>query len=179
MSCYPGSLFTASRTVGIVGIGCNSDTNIFIEASLIILGTSSTVIEVDIYIDDEKEALSPKTSISLDQYTTLSFSLTKQLQSGPHTIKLLAKGASELTGLIAYVWGQDITSEEPEYSDEFTYIINADNNKATITGYIGDNLYVMIPEQLGGASVDTIGHSSFAGLDIKAVYIPDGVATIE
>ena len=179
LSCYPGSLFTASRTIGLARIGCNSDTNIFLEATLIISGTSTAVIEVDIYIDDEKETLSPKASISLDQYTTLSFSLTKQLQSGPHTIKLLAKGASELTGLIAYVWGQDITSEEPDYSDEFTYIIDVDNNKATITGYIGDNLYVMIPEQLGGATVDTIGHSSFAGLDIKAVYIPDGITTIE
>lgn len=58
----------------------------------------------------------------------------------------------------------------------FTYTVN--NGEATITKGL-DIGAIVIPEELGGYPVTTIGENSFAANDITSVVIPDSVTTIE
>lgn len=174
---YSGYVFPTARTIARSRIGCTSDTDVFIEANFVFLGSESCTLHTDIYIDDAKERFAPKAQLSDDEYTTISFSIHKQLESGVHSIAITAAGASELMSISSYAWGHDIKSEELEYSSDFTYVII--EGKATIREYIGDSLYVETPEKLGGAPVDVIGNAAFAYSDVTAVYIPEGVTRIE
>lgn len=63
-------------------------------------------------------------------------------------------------------------------SEGFTYEVQ--NGKATITGYTGDNLYVLeIPSTIDGYPVVEIGASAFfSHHGIVYLYIPEGVETI-
>ena len=58
----------------------------------------------------------------------------------------------------------------------FKYTVN--NGEATITKCLVTGT-VVIPEELGGYPVTTIGENSFAMGDLKSVVIPDSVTTIE
>ena len=63
---------------------------------------------------------------------------------------------------------------------DYIYVVN--NGEATITGYEGNvyNTLVLIPSQLGGYPVTSIGAGAFntTGLSRATVVIPEGVTTI-
>lgn len=174
---YTGALFAAERTVARARLSCKDDTTAFIECHLTILGTSTTNISVAVYIDGIKQSIEPKTSVSKGRYTTLTLSLDKALRGGVHTVRFAASGASELTEVTGYIWGQDIKAEPLIYSSDYTYTIADD--AATVTGYTGSGTHIEIPEQLGGADVSAIGGIAFAdNTTITTAYIPDGVQEI-
>ncbi|MGN1307516.1 MAG: leucine-rich repeat protein [Faecousia sp.] len=50
---------------------------------------------------------------------------------------------------------------------------------AVITKYIGSDLEVVIPDEIEGRPVTTIGEDAFHGYDFESVYIPDSVLVIE
>ena len=52
-------------------------------------------------------------------------------------------------------------------------------NEVKITAYLGGDDIVVIPEQIGEASVVALGQTAFAGLPVRAVYVPDSVRAIE
>ena len=67
--------------------------------------------------------------------------------------------------------GEDVTD------DGFKYSVK--DNKATITGYVGDGEVLSIPEKIDDADVVEISDSAFQDQDfVKEVVIPEGVQEI-
>jgi len=60
---------------------------------------------------------------------------------------------------------------------EFEYRI--EDGGAVITGYLGYDKRVVIPDEIDGVPVRTIGLMAFTFSDITGVVIPEGVRTIE
>ena len=52
------------------------------------------------------------------------------------------------------------------------------NNEATVTGYIGDDLEIVIPSSIDGYRVTAISDNAFEDSSLKSVVIPDGVKKI-
>lgn len=174
---YIGALFPTARTVARTRFSNVTRVNAFLECSLTILGTDSSSVKVSVYVDDELQTIAPQSSAVKGRYTTISFTLTMPLSSGNHTVRVTALGVSELTKVSGCVWGQNINSQPLLYSDEYTYTIA--DNKATCTGYTGEDTTIEIPEVLGGADTDVIAKPAFSEDGFICAYIPEGVTTIE
>ena len=70
----------------------------------------------------------------------------------------------------------DTGATDKSDSPGFKYVVNG--NKATITGYVGEQTNLVIPATVDGYKVVAIDDSAFEGLHIKSVIISDGVETI-
>ena len=68
------------------------------------------------------------------------------------------------------------TEPEPAYS-KFLYEIK--DGKATITGYTGNETYIVIPSFIDGYEVYSVGESAFSSSEITTVIISDGVKEID
>lgn len=88
------------------------------------------------------------------------------------------RGNADIADIQAFVWGQDITGESPEITDENDYTYTTNNGITTVTGYIGKSLYPQIPDDLGNGKTLYIDKNSFSDSEIESVYIPDGVTEI-
>ncbi|PID64543.1 MAG: hypothetical protein CR963_00385, partial [Gammaproteobacteria bacterium] len=66
---------------------------------------------------------------------------------------------------------------EPQPLPDYEYELNGTGN-ATITAYNGAEKAIVIPAQLDGHAVMSIGDNAFAGKSLTAVTIPDSVTTI-
>lgn len=53
------------------------------------------------------------------------------------------------------------------------------DNEVKITKYVGADNIVVIPDEIGGASVVALGEAAFANATVRAVYVPDSVRSIE
>lgn len=108
---------------------------------------------------------------------TLSFTLPFTADGGVHDIRIRLSGNGELTAVQGAVWGQNITAQDLTYT-EWEYEIEDDS--VVITGYSGTDTVIEIPPELGGKQVVKIADGTFTeNDDIIAVYIPDGIETIE
>ena len=58
----------------------------------------------------------------------------------------------------------------------FQYTVEA--QRAKITGYVGDEIDLVIPSSIDGYEVFAIGDSAFAGTKIRSVIVSDGVESI-
>lgn len=67
--------------------------------------------------------------------------------------------------------------EKAADSSDFTY--KTAGRGLTITGYSGDDEYLVIPEKIEGRSVTTLAADAFNGSTFTEVYIPRTVTTIE
>ena len=78
--------------------------------------------------------------------------------------------------------GTDTSSSSPEDSDSnnaashFTY--TTEGNKATITGYIGNDEELTVPSYIDGYKVEKIADSSFKSKYLKKVTISNGIKKI-
>lgn len=61
--------------------------------------------------------------------------------------------------------------------EDFTY--EFEDGEAIITGYIGTDLEIVVPDTIEERPVTTIGNEAFIGYDMKSIYIPSSVTTIE
>lgn len=64
-----------------------------------------------------------------------------------------------------------------EYSDFDSVLIN-NGTEVAITGYIGNDTNIEIPEMIGGLPVTTINASAFDNMSIESVHIPAGITKI-
>ena len=87
-------------------------------------------------------------------------------------------GNADIADIQAFVWGQEVTEESPEITNENDYIYTVDNGLTTVVGYVGKSLYPQIPDDLGGGKTRYNGKNSFTDSEIESVYIPDGVTEI-
>ena len=70
-----------------------------------------------------------------------------------------------------------VAFEGAEYS-EFDSVLIENNTQVAITGYIGSDTDIVIPETIGGLPVTTINASAFNGRNFNSVYLHDGITTI-
>lgn len=73
------------------------------------------------------------------------------------------------------------TTSEPEENKYFLYTVQG--SRATITGYNGDSTNIVIPDKIGGKTVQAIGDAAFQeavddAVKIETVVIPDTVERI-
>lgn len=69
-----------------------------------------------------------------------------------------------------------VYDEETLFENNFIYEFEGDS--IIITGYVGDEQYVVIPEEVYGVSVEEIDDFAFSGTDVISVIIPEGVTCI-
>ena len=70
----------------------------------------------------------------------------------------------------------DVSTEE----DDFEYEIDEDTNTATITGYKGEDIKVVVPSEIGEnkAKVTRIASDAFAYTKIEEIIMPDSIVSI-
>ena len=71
----------------------------------------------------------------------------------------------------------EATPDEATPAEYFTYTI--ENGACTITGYTGSDTEVVIPEEIEGAAVVSIGERAFIDSNLVSVEIPASVTTIQ
>jgi regulator of replication initiation timing len=71
----------------------------------------------------------------------------------------------------------ETTKQETELSPKFIYKVN--DGKATITGYTGNESYIVIPSIIDGYEVEAVGDSAFHSSKITTVIISEGVKKID
>ena len=82
-----------------------------------------------------------------------------------------------VTALLAVAVPLDARAENVDATGNFSY--EEYNGKATITGYLGDDAEVVIPEKIDGLVVDSIGAEAFRGNEhITSVTMPDTIEAI-
>lgn len=84
------------------------------------------------------------------------------------------------TDLAPYEEGLDslFATSTPSPAEDFTFEVS-DAMTATVTGYVGGNTVVVIPDTLDGAAVTAISSGAFKDkTTVKAISVPDTVTTI-
>ena len=82
-----------------------------------------------------------------------------------------------VTALFAVAVPLDARAENVDATGSFSY--EEYDGKATITGYLGDDAEVVIPEKIDGLVVDSIGTEAFRGNEhITSVTMPDTIEAI-
>lgn len=66
----------------------------------------------------------------------------------------------------------------PESAARFLYSVDEDN-KATITGYTGDDNHVVVPSAIDGYTVTKIAENAFSSKSLKSVIITNGISRID
>lgn len=171
---YCGEIFT-ERTIAKGTFSCIRETWIFIDCTMI--ATGNELLTAAIKINGIQQDLQPK--INLNGYETLHFTLPVKISGGKHNIEILANGTAEIEQIQAIVWGQEVTAETPEITEDSDYTYTVRDNLTTVTGYTGVSLYPSIPDDLGGGKTAVIGYGAFSGTKIENCYIPDGVTEIK
>lgn len=69
------------------------------------------------------------------------------------------------------------TTPTPSRVSKFLYEVN--EGKATITGYTGDETYIVIPSFIDGYAVESIGENAFVSSKITTVIISEGVKRVD
>ena len=69
------------------------------------------------------------------------------------------------------------TPTTPQKVSKFLYEING--GKATITGYTGDETYIVIPSFIDGYAVEAIGENAFLSSEVTTVVISEGVKKVD
>ena len=72
---------------------------------------------------------------------------------------------------------QESVTTPPPKASKFLYEIN--EGKATITGYTGDETYIVIPSFIDGYAVEAIGENAFLSSKITTVVISEGVKKVD
>lgn len=69
--------------------------------------------------------------------------------------------------------------KETAKTAESDFKVTVENGEATVTEYVGKSDIVVIPDTVGDAKVSGIAASAFSGKNVRALYIPDSVVSIE
>lgn len=171
---YCGEIFT-ERTIAKGTFSCVRETWIFIDCTIIVTGNE--LLTATIKINGIQQDLQPK--INLNGYETLHFTLPVKISGGKNNIEILANSTAEIEQIQAVVWGQEVTAETPDITEDSDYTYTVEDNLTTVTGYKGVSLYPSIPDDLGSCKTSYIGYGAFKKTKIENCYIPDGVTEIK
>jgi len=167
--------FTAVRGA----YSCRSDTTVFTACTFVFLGTETSTVTASLTVDGVQHSLQPRVTLHENEYTTLNFQVSETMSGGTHSVEIVLTGNGEIESADAYVWGQNVTDESPEHTEDEDYTYTVTDGLTTVTGYRGQSKYPNIPTILGGGRTTIIGNTAFSDSLITAVYIPDGVTEIQ
>lgn len=174
-----GSLTANGAVLGYCYVEANQDINAALNFNAIVLGSTSSDISFEIYINNVKYDYEPIVTSHEGEYDHISFSLQIDLATDLNTIIIRGVGTGAITNVRGYIEGKDITVypvyEETSASD---YSYSKDIDSVIIESFRGNSLYPSIPEEIENLNVTILNGASFYSSDIKAVYIPNGVETI-
>ena len=178
LSKYPGAVsgeFTAARG----GYSCKVQSCCFINAGITLLADEDCVFGAKVWHDGVAQEFWPQMTVRAGEYGTLNITVPVTADPGTHTVEVAVRGEGTVTDISAYIWGQELTAESPQYTSDSDYTYTVSGGKATVTGYVGSSLFPDIPSKLGGGATSVIGAEAFTDSEITSVYIPEGVTEIQ
>lgn len=179
-SKMPGEVFTQERVVSRINFRCKERTPCLLFFNATVLGSTAGDLNIKIYIDDIISDFNSITTLNLNEYRTVSFSLPEIFSSGEHHVKITACGSGNFTSINSYVMGHSIEHYEYyEPTNENDYIFRSDENECGIIYYTGESKCPEITAMLQGKPVTKLYATAFNYSDITNVYIPEGVEEIE
>ena len=178
LECFCGDFFGEEYLSAKGAFSCRDGTTVFISCTMIFLGTEENIVSVNISLDEEILTLNPKAALHEDEYSTVSFQISETVSGGTHQVKIAFSGNGNLENMTAFVWGQNVTEESPQRTEDDEYTYTVSNGKTTVTGYHGTKLYPQIPSVLGGGVTTILAETSFTNSQIEGVYIPNDVTEI-
>ena len=173
---YIGEVFSTERFVAETGFSSTRETWVFLDCTLILSGDG--LVSTSVWLNGIAQTLRPKITLHDGEFSTLHFSFTTKISGGRHNIRIGVRGNADISDIQAFLWGQEITAEAPEFTGDSDYLYTTNNGDTTITEYIGKSVFPCIPDNLGGGKTKIIGRNSFSESKIERVYIPDGVTEI-
>lgn len=173
---YTGEVFGTERFVAQTGFSSRRETWAFVDCTLILSGDG--LVSASVWLNGIAQTLRPKITLHNGETSTLHFSFTTKISGGRHQIQIGLRGQADISDIQAFLWGQDIVAETPEFTDGSDYIYTKSNSLTTVTGYIGKSIFPSIPDDLGGGKTVCIEKSAFSESEIESVYIPNGVTEI-
>lgn len=171
-------LYEAERTVASGSYSVKDQSCCFIVAQLTMLADEDCTSGIVVYHDNIAQDYSPILTLHEDEYQTVSINIPIDASTGTHTVRVSAYGKAVVTAIQAYIWGQELHEESPQYTSDSDYTYTVTDGITTVTGYIGSSLYPEIPATLGGGATTIIDDHAFIDAEITAVYIPEGVTEI-
>ena len=177
LSKYPGAVsgeFTAARG----GYSCKVQSCCFINAGITLLADEDCVFGAKVLHDGVAQEFWPQMTVRAGEYGTLHFTVPVTADPGTHTVEVSVRGEGTVTDISAYIWGQELTAESPQYTSDSDYTYTVSGGKATVTGYVGSSLFPDIPARLGGGVTTVIDKGAFSDAAVTAAYIPEGVTEI-
>lgn len=179
LETYTGELVVEDKKIAWGSFSTPKATACLLSASITLTASENVPVTFIVTVDDDTHDYVPMQYVTAEQAVTLSFTLPLQLNAGTHKVIITATGSAEITGITAFVYGQELTDKVADYTDSKDYRYTVSENKAAITKYIGTKLQPEIPRILGGAQTVVIGSGAFADTEVTAVYIPDGIIEIQ
>lgn len=171
-------LYEAERVVASGGYSVKAQSCCFAVVQLTLLAEEDSTAGIVVYHDNIAQDYSPILTLHEGEYQTISVSIPIDASTGTHTVRVSAYGKAVVTAIQAYIWGQELHAESPQYTSDSDYTYTVSNGITTVTGYIGSSLYPEIPATLGGGATTIIDDHAFIDAEITAVYIPEGVTEI-
>ncbi|MCM1009154.1 MAG: hypothetical protein NC485_14795 [Ruminococcus flavefaciens] len=176
-SNMPGEVFQQERVVSRINFRCKERTPCLLFFNATVFGSTSGDLNIKIYIDDIISDFNSITTLNLNEYRTVSFSLPEIFSSGEHHVKITACGFGSFLSMSNCISGYGLT--ESEYSCENDYIFKINDDSVEIIYYIGNELFPEIPTKIQGKPVTKLLATAFNYSDVTNVYIPEGVEEIE
>ncbi|MCM1271853.1 MAG: hypothetical protein NC247_14720 [Ruminococcus flavefaciens] len=176
-SKMPGEVFTQERVVSRINFRCTEHTPCLLFFNASVLGSTAGDLNIKIYIDDIISDFTSITTLNLNEYRTVSFSLPEFFSSGEHHVKITACGSGNFCAVSSCILGCGLT--ESEYVCENDYIFKVNDDSVEIIYYIGNELFPEIPTKIQGKPVIKLLATAFNYSDITNIYIPEGVEEIE
>ena len=174
-----GEVFTEDREISRINLTSNEQSESLLVFNATAFGSNHGNLTIKIYINEIEYNFISITTLSANEYRTISFSLPVTLNPGIYKITIKACGSGNLSAINSYIAGHDIDEYEYyEETNENDFIFKIDNDKCSIIYYTGKSSCPKIPTEIQGVPVTKLYETAFNYSNITNVYIPDGVKEI-
>jgi len=176
---YTGDLSNHDGVMFTLYVMCEQQTNCLFLYSVNANSSIQGEITLSVYVDGEAMAFSNTTTIVANGKVTPALNLPLVLNEGVHEVWVVGSGIGVITGMNGCLMGHGIESPFVEtLSNDYDYTIL--NTYIKIDRYNNSDILNPITiDSIDNKPVTNLGSESFENLDVKQVYISDGVEVIE
>lgn len=168
-----------SETIARGGFAVKDAIDGWVNIGVVLLPTADSTGKLTVLLDEIAQIYQPIYTLKNGEYMSISCNVPISPDGGKHAVRIVASGYAQIVDITASVWGQDIKAHPMDYTftDDYTYTIA--DNKATVTGYIGQSVALEVPDVFEGAKTTVIGITAFTASNIESIKIPEGVTEIQ